>query len=445
MRCGKNSFTHDDHLLARHGSRAYAAQVDRSMKLLLSAYACEPEKGSEPGVGWAAAVALARSSHQVWVLTRLVNRTAIERGLAYVPGSDLHFVYYDLPGWTRWWKRGQRGVQFYYYLWQLGAYFVARRLHREIGFDLVHHVTFVKYWAPSFLALLRVPFIWGPVGGADRVPTAFWWTFGPGGAAFEAARDAARWLGEHDPFVLLTARRSALALAATAATAERLRKLAARDVRVFTSLGLLNNEIARVADKPHPAGNAVRFISIGNLYRWKGIHLGLRAFAASGLEEAEYWIVGDGPERHRLERLAEDLRVARRVTLWGRLPRAAALEKLGDAHVLVFPGLRDSGGMAWVEAMAMGRPVICLDLGGPGQLPDDSGVRIPARSSEQVVCDLAAAMRRLARDGELRLRMGSAGRRRSLEAYRWEEKVMQFETFYRQVVADNSEKGVSVR
>ena len=83
------------------------------MKILLSAYACEPRKGSEPGVGWSAALLLS-DEHDVWVLTRANNRAAIERELGRCPLPRLHFVYYDLPSWARWWKRRRRGLQLYY-------------------------------------------------------------------------------------------------------------------------------------------------------------------------------------------------------------------------------------------------------------------------------------------------------------------------------------------
>src|SRR5439155_25552362 len=122
------------------------------LRVLLSAYACEPGAGSEPGVGWNWARQVSRS-HEVWVLTRANNRLAIESALAEDPIDGAHFVYFDLPRWLRFWKKGQSGVRLYYYLWQVGSYCVARRLHRELNFHVVHHVTFVKYWMPSFLYL----------------------------------------------------------------------------------------------------------------------------------------------------------------------------------------------------------------------------------------------------------------------------------------------------
>ncbi len=115
-------------------------------KILLSAYASEPGKGSEPAVGWNWAAAMSRL-HEVWVITRANNQAAIEASdEPWV--NQVHWVYYDLPGWLRRWKKGSRGVQLYYWLWQIGAFFTARRLHRQVRLELVHHVTF---WQPLAL------------------------------------------------------------------------------------------------------------------------------------------------------------------------------------------------------------------------------------------------------------------------------------------------------
>lgn len=384
----------------------------RRLKVLLSAYACEPGKGSEPGVGWNMAVHLARH-HEVWVLTRANNRPAIEAGLAKNPVPGLHFVYHDLPPWARFWKRGQKGVQVYYYLWQLTAIPLVRRLHQEVGFDVVHHVTFVKYWAPSALAFLKgVPFVWGPVGGGESAPLPFWPTLGFRGILYEAARTLARALGELDPLVRLTARRAALALATTPETANRLRKLGAKRVEVLSQVALSEEEIDCLGKLPPPEPKPVRFLSVGRLLAWKGFHLGLMAFAQSGLEEAEYWIVGDGPERKRLEALARRLGVADRVRFWGALPRAEVLRLLGQVHALVHPSLHDSGGWVSLEAMAAGRPVICLDLGGPAtQVTQETGFKVPARTPEKAVRDLAQAIRWWGENPNLSKEMGEAGRK----------------------------------
>ena len=96
------------------------ASKKRRLRILLSAYACEPNKGSEPGIGWRWALGLAHAGHEVWVITRANNAGAIEHALAGRRNAGLQFIYYDLPGWARGWKRGARGVRTYYVLWEWG-------------------------------------------------------------------------------------------------------------------------------------------------------------------------------------------------------------------------------------------------------------------------------------------------------------------------------------
>ncbi len=410
----------------------------KRLKVLVSAYACEPEKGSEPGVGWNCARQIARF-HEVWLITRASNRSVIEAGLAAAPLPGAHFVYFDLPRWMRFWKRGRRGVLLYYYLWQIGAYFVVKKLHRNIGFDLAHHVTFVKYWAPSFLALLGVPFIWGPVGGAESAPRGFQRSLSPRGKLHELMRDLARRLGELDPFVRRTARRSTIALATTIETEQRLQALGCRRTLVYSEAGVPPEDLRRLAALPARHGNPYRVISIGTLLHLKGFHLGLRAFARlqQGRPATEYWIIGDGPERKRLEGLARELSVAEKVVFWGALPRDQVLQKLADCDLLLHPSLHDSGGWVCLEAMAAGRPVVCLDLGGPAlQVTQDTGVKVPADEPHNVVRGLAAAMARLSQDQNLQQRMGDAGRKRTRDHFCWDQKGRQLTQFYHSLLSE---------
>src|SRR3954451_23843350 len=100
-------------------ARPAGSVASPSRRVLLSAYACEPGKGSEPGAGWLWALAAARSA-EVWVLTRANNRTAIEADPAGTLPS-LHFVYLDLPPSVLRWKRDGQWVRMYYLLWQFLA------------------------------------------------------------------------------------------------------------------------------------------------------------------------------------------------------------------------------------------------------------------------------------------------------------------------------------
>ncbi|MEM6256428.1 MAG: glycosyltransferase [Cyanobacteria bacterium P01_D01_bin.156] len=404
------------------------------MKVLLSAYACEAGRGSEPGVGWNTAWEAAKH-HEVWVLTRPDDgKDANDDFLEKNSNPNLHFVYFTLPIFGGFWKLGSIAFVLHYYLWQIQAYFVARRLHNEIGFDVAHHVTFVRYSSPSFISLLPIPFVWGTVGGAEEAPKSFFQDFSTRAKIYEFLRWIAHKVGERDPFACMTARRSAVVQVTTEDTARQVKKMGAQEVAIVPEASLPLEDIERLSQCPPPEGETIKFISMGRLLHWKGFYLGIRAFAQADLPNAEYWILGDGIERENFEQLAQHLSVSDRVHFFGNLSRTKTLERLGQSHVLVHPSLHDSGGWVCLEGMGAARPILCLDLGGPGvQVDDETGIKIPGHNPEQVVQELALAMRRLANDAELRQRLGAAGRYKMKTQFNWEAKGKQISSLYEEL------------
>ena len=132
---------------------------------------------------------------------------------------------------------------------------------------------------------------------------------------------------------------------------------------------------------------------LGRLLHWKGFYLAIRAFAifARGNPEAELWIVGGGPFRRELEKAAAQTGMASQKRFFGELPHAAATETLAQAHVLIHPALHEAFGNVCLEAMAAGRPVICLDIGGPAaQVTPQTGLVVPATTPEEAVQAMAS-------------------------------------------------------
>ncbi len=410
------------------------------MKVLLSAYSCEPHKGSERGVGWNVACEVAKH-HEVWVLTRPdESQAAIESELQSNPIPNLHFIYFTLPFWKDSLRWGQSGaMQLHYYLWQIQAYFVAHRLHQEISFDIAHHVTFVRYATPSFLCFLPIPFVWGPVGGGESTPAPFWKDFSLKSKLYETLRAVWRLVGECDPFTRMTARRSAIALATTQDTAHRMHKMGAHQVQVESALFFLEQQLWEFEPTTLPVHTPVRFISIARLLHWKGLHLSLPAFAAAQLADAEYWILGEGPELENLQALSRRLGINAQVKFFGHLDRDQVLDKLKQSSVLVHPSLHDSGGWVCLEAMAAQRPVICLDIGGPAQqVTAATGIKVSAINPEQSIQEITQAMIKLANSRNLLDRMGEAGHHHIQKLYSWESKGQQFSDLY-QKLANQSE------
>jgi len=235
---------------------------ERPLKVLQIGFACEPERGSEPSVGWNVAWRAAQYG-PVWVITDPSHREKIESWLVDHPGTDLHMAYHPMPSWTQWMWRIQFTVNVYYYLWNIGAAKLAKRMHAEHHFDVVHHVTYVRYWMPSAGAALGIPFVWGPVGGGESAPPGFLRGVGLKGLLEENLRALMRWVFERDPRLRRTAEAATVAIACSEDTAARMRRLGVQDLRVMSSIAITPGGLGEVVSRP-PDGK-VRFISVGRL------------------------------------------------------------------------------------------------------------------------------------------------------------------------------------
>lgn len=384
------------------------------MKILLSAYACEPHKGSEPAVGWNWMLALVERGQKVSVLTRQNNRPSIEaeiesRSLAVQP------FYYDLPPWCLRWKRWPGGLYIYYLLWQVGAYRKARKIHQAERFDAVHHITFVTFRQPSFMGRLGIPFILGPVGGGENSPRSLRAGMSFSGRIREAFRDVLIAFARLDP-LMRQAFSKASVIACT--TRETLGNIPARYQSKCMVLPAIGIDPPPVLPPPAAAA-APTFLFIGRLLYWKGLHLVLRAMpeVLSRLPNARLRIVGEGKDAQWLKQVAEEAGVSANVDWIAHLPHHEISSAYRGHVAFVFPSLHDSGGMVVLESLAAQLPVICLDLGGPGVFVDSScGIVIDTshQSDGSVQHSISEAMIQLAEQPLLRetLAAGCAARAR---------------------------------
>jgi glycosyltransferase involved in cell wall biosynthesis len=147
-------------------------------------------------------------------------------------------------------------------------------------------------------------------------------------------------------------------------------------------------------------------------------------------------VVGDGSDRAACEALTADLGLGDRVRFHGWLPREQVAGFYRAADIFVFPSYREPGGNVVFEAMAHSLPLIVSDIGGPGNVVDEScGIRLHPVSPDEYARDLAAAISRLAADPALRGSLGEGARRRVAEVALWDSKVAQLEAIYADVLA----------
>ena len=362
------------------------------MRVLVSAYACEPGKGSEPGVGWNW---LRRISvdHEVVVMTRANNASAIARE---PPLPNVRFVYLDLPRALMWWKRGPRGARTYAVLWQVLARRAGRRLVAEQPFDVVHHLTWAAHWIPAGVASLGPPFVFGPVGGGTPTPWILWPEFGVRGLLYEVARFASQQIARVNPMSRHTWAAASVILVQNQGTLDALPPRHRGKARIVQNAGIDPSEI--VVDKADDPGPDIRAVFVGVASSWKGLSLAVRVVAHDPERRIVLDVVGDGPDIARCRRLVDRLGVTALVHFHGWLSRAEVLDELQHADVLLFPSQHDEGGpLGVVEAMARGLRPVVLDHGGPAiSVSAEAGCRVPIMKRAALVRSLHAATLRAA-------------------------------------------------
>lgn len=393
-----------------------------SLRVLASAYACEPGVGSEGGIGWSWARQIALRN-ELTLITRHNNVEAIRRAAAEEPRLHLRVVGFDLPEKVLRWKRGPRGAMAYFGLWQRGLTAVGRRLMGDQPFDVAHHLTFASSWIGSGLARLDLPLVWGPVGHHDPIPSRFLRPFDFTGRCAEWAKAAARSLVPTlDPLARATRERADVILSLGGPLPGPISHAAAARVLPMLACGV---EGAKRPPAPARRQGPLRVLFAGRLVDLKGPDLALEAFARLRIEhsDARLEVVGDGPRRAALEARARSLGLDGAVAFRGRLSHVDTLQSMSSAHVFLFPSF-EGAGMVVVEAMAQGCPVVCLDWGGPGRMVNARTGRKAQDCStpEAAIHGLGQALGEIAGDEDLRLKLAAGAQSWAHAQASWEAK-----------------------
>jgi len=168
-------------------------------------------------------------------------------------------------------------------------------------------------------------------------------------------------------------------------------------------------------DRPPPTGDRIECIFVGRLAAVKGLPVLFEALAAAREDQPglHLSIVGDGPDRAMLTRLAAPLGGA--VTFAGALSQHQVAEALQEADMMVLPSFAEGVPVVLMEALASGLPAIATRVAGVPELVDHEVSGLIVAPGD--VAGLRDAILRLAVDPAGRARMGQAGRERVVADY----------------------------
>jgi glycosyltransferase involved in cell wall biosynthesis len=366
---------------------------------------CHPQQLSIPFVTYCHAAALAQL-HDVTLVARSVVESDLRRAgapfrsIEVVPMSVLE---QRIFAWgVRWIFKNNYASQAltafrcpFYLVFEWRAW---RQLRRRIfggEFDIVLRLMPMSPAIPSpFAFFLRrgpIPFVIGPLNGGLPWPRGFMqaqrqkrW--------FSRLRNLYRFL----PFARSTYRHATAIIAASSQTYSEF--AAYSDKLFFVPEPGIGSSVCSHNSRSSEHTGKLELIFVGGLIPIKACDLALRGAAALlRADLARFTIVGDGPERNRLEQLARSLGIEKEVCFCGVVSHAEVLTRLRSADVMLFPSIRDNGAGVVFEALGSGAVPVVADFGGPGDIVNaEVGYNVPLTNENEMVSEIEKILANLA-------------------------------------------------
>ena len=403
------------------------------MRALILADSCNPEWPSLPVVGYKAARSIADYADVV-LATHIRNRPAIEKaggcGAAEVHYVDNESIARPMYALSRF-LRGGNAVGWTTHIATLYPSYLAfehqvwKKYKHELRageFDVVHRVTPMSPTIPSPMAKWSpVPFVLGPLNGGLKWPAQFTEELKREKEYLTYLRNAYRCL----PYYRSTYSRSAAILAGFQHTVDDLPQSALSRTIDFPEIGVDPEIFSSPGNRPRRERKVILYA--GRFVPYKCPEVPVAAFASNPqLRKHKLLMVGDGPERERIENLIKEHSLEDCVELLGWKTQAEVGELMRQADVFAFPSIRELGAGAVVEAMACGLAMAVVDYGAPaGLVTPECGVRVPLDTKDGLTESYAQELEALV-SNESRLRSaGAAAHERALRVYSWDVKARQ--------------------
>lgn len=412
---------------------------DKKLNILLSAFFCEPHKGSEAGVGWNFAKNMAKF-HNVWVLTKQSNKRTIEEETAANPLEGLNFIYYEVPQ-SFLFDEKKMSEQSYYIVWQLKVSTLFKEICKTIEFDLIHHLTFNQYRSPSIGFFSKKPFIMGPFGGAELINPVFFQDLSFKSRLKERWRNMgldrhlfgllAKFKNNYKTFVFSSKQNY-----------DNLKSHIDKGDSFLTIPAIAINQAefsVSVNDNQNKA-KPFTIIYAGNANDWKGLHFFLKSITSAFKQENNVAVkligIRNTEENEKVSTWITQYGLSKIVELIKFMPRDQLIKEMQQADLSVYPAFRDSGSMAVLEACALGCPVLCFDAGGQDVFPDEILFKIPVSSIsyEDNVKNFSEKLQWIFKNRAEANIKGKHARDYVFENFTWEKKVADFCELYKNLL-----------
>lgn len=406
------------------------------MNILINAYACAPNWGSEQGMAWHWIIELAKM-HNLYVITEGEWKKEIEEAVALLDVKDnIHFYYNPVSDKIRTmcWNQGDWRFYWYYRKWQKKTLTIARQICSEHRIDIIHQLNMIGFREPGYLwNIYDTNYVWGPVGGMEIVPLSYLSGMPLSKKTKYIVKNMLNHLQmRYSARVGKAIHRADIVIAATQGTYNSF-------VKLHHIKPVYMNEAGCTMSEQHTAHNfnkdQLDILWVGRFLDTKKLDIAIRTIAKVKDLLVFLHIVGSGSdtENAMYQQMADKMGISNNIKWYGKLANKKVQEMMNQMDLFLFTSVLEGTPHVVLEAITNCLPILCIDTCGQGQLVNESiGWKVPLTNPQQNSTDFAAILRHIIinRDEIKQKSDNCKQRQRELS---WENKLVTMNKIYQQL------------
>lgn len=404
------------------------------LSILINAYACSPNMGSEPGMAWNWCVNLAKHC-ELHIITEGEFKEQIETVLPTLPrGKNMHFYYNPVSEEVRrmCWNQGDWRFYKHYKRWQWKTYEIAKEILANQHIDIVHQLNMIGFREPGYLwKIEEKPFVWGPVDAKEKFPTAYLQGANLKAKLFVHLKNFLTGIQlSYDRRVRKTTKKASVIVSASSESQKSFNKFFNIDSPLLNETGCYP-QIKPLLDKRDK--NELDLLWVGKLDFRKQLTLAIKSLAQLNNHKIKLHIVGSG-DATIYQQLALSLNVASQCIWHGTVSHDKVQEMMRQSDVFFFTSVAEGTPHVVLEAISNNLPVVCFDICGQGDsINEKVGIKIPLSNPQQSVHDFAEKINYLYQNKEVLQKLANNCKQRQ-EELSWDNKAKQMVALYKQAL-----------
>lgn len=409
------------------------------LSILINAYACSPNMGSEPGMAWNWCVNLAKHC-ELHIITEGEFQDKIGQVLPTLPqGGNMHFYYNPVSDEIRrmCWNQGDWRFYKYYREWQWKTYLMAKEICQQTRIDILHQLNMIGFREPGYLwKIENKPFIWGPVDAKEKFPVAYLQGAPLKARLFIRLKNfltglQLRYAGR----VHQAAQRASFIVSASSESQHSFQKYFGITSPLINETGCYPHSTE--LNPPPTRKETFDLLWVGKMDFRKQLSLALQTLARLNQANIRLHIVGGG-NAQPYQQEAEVLKVNERCIWHGAVSHEEVQRLMKEADIFFFTSVAEGTPHVVLEAIGNNLPVVCFDVCGQGDSVNEKvGIKITLSNPQQSVEEFAKEIAYLYENPAMLQQLAGGCKERQKELS-WESKALQMVELYKKCLSHNT-------